>query len=175
MRPSRITLVLVGLAVLTACGTTTITASPSPAPTLPTSTAEVEVERGGVPVLVSTVRFAGHDGYDRVVVEFAGDAPGYQVQWVDELVQDGSGEPIDAKGGAYLQVTLKPANAHTDAGEPTWTGGPIFQANLGNVQSVVKTGDFEGHVGVGIVLDHRAGFQVTEQTGPNRLVIDVAH
>lgn len=131
--------------------------------------------KGGEAALVAAVRFAAHDGYDRVVIDLKGDQPGYRVEWVDELVQDGTGEPIDVKGGAYLQVTLMPANAHTDKGDPTWTGGPIFQANLGNVQSVVKTGDFEGHVGVGIVLDHKAGFEVKAQTGPERLVIDVAH
>lgn len=191
MRPSRIASVLFGLAVLTAaCGTPrpdTAALTPEPAtpqassptatpqPSSPTSTAEVEVERGGEPVLVTAVRFAAHDGYDRVVVDFDGDVPGYRVTWVDELIEDGSGQKIDVTGGAYLHVDLTPANAHTEAGKPTWTGGPIFQADLGNVQSVVKTGDFEGHVGVGIVLDHRAGFEVKEQAGPNRLVIDVAH
>nr|BFE86469.1 hypothetical protein GCM10020093_090700 [Planobispora longispora] len=85
------------------------------------------------------------------------------------------GEPFDVKGGAYLQVTIIPANAHTESGAPTWSGGPIFQADLGNVRNVVRTGDFEAVVGVGIVLDRKAGFRVLEQKQPNRLVVDVAH
>ncbi|WP_449062460.1 AMIN-like domain-containing (lipo)protein [Planomonospora algeriensis] len=121
------------------------------------------------------MRFAEHGGYDRVVIDFKGEPPGYTVDWVPELVQDGSGEPIDVEGGAYLQVTMLPANAHTEEGTPTLTGGPILQAGLGNVRSVVKTGDFEAVVGVGIVLERKAGFRVTEQRQPNRLVIDVAH
>jgi hypothetical protein len=142
----------------------------------PTSTKEVKVEHAiDVPSIVTRVRFAEHGGFDRVVIDLEGDIPGYTVEWVPELVQDGSGDPIDVKGGAYLQLSMNPANAHSAAGEPTWTGGPIFQAGLGNVQNVVKTGDFEAVVGVGVVLDHKAAFRVLEQKAPNRLVIDVAH
>ncbi|MFI6391880.1 hypothetical protein [Nonomuraea sp. NPDC050540] len=193
MRPTRSLAALLCLAVLCGCGTartggTTATASPptrapttgappaSPREPAPTGTAEIDVERtGGEAVIVYGVRYATHPNFDRVVVDFKGEMPGYTVTWVDELVEDGSGKPIDVEGGAYLQVTLTPADAHTAKGKPTWTGGPIFQADLGNVSSVVKTGDFEGRVGVGIVLDRRAAFDVTEQRRPNRVVIDVAH
>lgn len=159
--------------------TTDPTATSSAAPAglrPPTSTKEIEVAR--TPAAAPTVtgaRFARHQGLDRVVIDLKGDVPGYTLRWVPELVQDGSGDPIDVKGGAYLQLTMTPASAHTEAGAPTWTGGPIFQARLGNVQSVVKTGDFEGVVGIGIVLDRRAPFRVLEQKTPNRLVIDIAH
>ncbi|MGW0446907.1 AMIN-like domain-containing (lipo)protein [Streptosporangium sandarakinum] len=142
----------------------------------PTGTREIEVERDlDESPIVTGARFAEHDGFDRVVIDVKGALPGYTVRWVPKLVQEGSGDPIDATGGAYLEVRMRPAAAHGGSGKPTWTGGPIFQAGLGNVQNVVKTGDFEGVVGVGIVLDHRAGFRVTEQRSPNRLVIDVAH
>ncbi|MFI0417874.1 hypothetical protein [Spongiactinospora sp. 9N601] len=127
------------------------------------------------PALVRRVRYAGHPGFDRVVIDLSGAVPGYSVRWAESLVQDGSGDPIPVKGGAYLQVSLRPANAHTDAGDLTWTGGPVFRAGLANVTDVVRTGDFEGVVGVGIVLDHRAGFRVFEQKQPARLVVDVAH
>ncbi|MEV7005671.1 hypothetical protein [Streptosporangium sp. NPDC051022] len=142
----------------------------------PTSTKEVEVKRtADGSALVTGARFAEHEGFDRVVIDLKGNAPGYSVRWVPELVQDGSGDPIDVKGGAYLQVTITPANAHSDSGSTTWSGGPVFQAELGNVQNVVKTGDFEGMVGVGIVLDHKAAFRVLEQKNPQRLIVDVAH
>ncbi|MGW5680628.1 AMIN-like domain-containing (lipo)protein [Nonomuraea sp. NPDC003754] len=200
MRSSRVGVLVVGLAVLAGCGTgapptasvapsagpsastaaagdtSSATSAPSAAMPVPTGTADVEVEGDpGEAVQVKAVRFADHGSLDRVVIDLDGDVANYSVSWVDELVQDGSGEPIDVKGGAYLQVTLKPARAHTDKGAPTWTGGPVFQVGLGNVQNVVKTGDFEGVVGVGLVLDHRAPFSVAKLTGPDRLVIDVAH
>ncbi|MER5427064.1 AMIN-like domain-containing (lipo)protein [Streptosporangium roseum] len=196
-------LALVPLALLAGCGSVTQSATPSSAtpgtavtasapissppvssPSVsskaglkpPTSTKEVEVEHAvDEPPTVTGVRFAEHGGFDRVVIDLKGGLPGYSVRWVPELVQDGSGEPIDVQGGAYLQVSMHPAGAHTQSGSPTWTGGPIFQAALGNVRNVVKTGDFEAVVGVGIVLDHKAAFRVIEQKKPDRLVIDVAH
>ncbi|GAA4226327.1 ABC-type glycerol-3-phosphate transport system substrate-binding protein [Streptosporangium album] len=200
MKRTRVALALIPLALFAAgCGGSTaspdassasasgVTAAPSPpisspsatsaaGPKPPTSTKEVEVKRAvDRPPTVTGARFAEHDGFDRVVIDLKGDLPGYSVRWVSELVQDGSGDPIDAKGGTYLQVSMNPAVAHSDSGSPTWVGGPIFQAELGNVQNVVKTGDFEAVVGVGIVLDHKAAFRVTEQKAPNRLIIDVAH
>lgn len=167
--------------------TTTVTVSPTPSGEVsegpgetelgpPTTTREVEVRRTtSNPPLVLGARFAKHPGFDRVVIDLRGGQPGYSVRWVPKLVQDGSGDPIDAPGGAYLQVTVTPANAHSETGSPTWVGGPVFHAGLGNVRSVVKTGDFEAVVGVGIVLDHRAAFRVLEQRNPQRLVIDVSH
>ncbi|WP_346109622.1 AMIN-like domain-containing (lipo)protein [Nonomuraea maheshkhaliensis] len=172
---------------LTACGTvrqatlpqtpgSTETGSASAAPGAPTSTAEVDVDRSGTePAVVTGVRFAAHDGYDRLVVDLKGGMPGYNVKWVDEFVQDGSGKPIGVRGGAYLQLTLFPAQAHDENGEPTWSGGPVYPAGLANLADVVRTGDFEGRVGIGLVLDRQAAFQVTEQRSPNRLVLDVAH
>ncbi|MCG5220745.1 AMIN-like domain-containing (lipo)protein [Streptosporangium sp. KLBMP 9127] len=196
MTGTRIIIALVLLPLLAACGgggdtarpvpdapaaipATTSATSPVRSPAAlgpPTGTEEVEVTHAtSAQPLVKRARFAGHAGYDRVVIDIDGEVPGYTVRWVDELVHDGSGEPIAVKGGAYLQVFLTPANAHTEDGSATWTGGPIFSADLANVRKVVKTGDFEGVVSVGIVLDHRAGFRVLEQKSPSRLVIDVAH
>ncbi|MEU7741622.1 hypothetical protein [Nonomuraea sp. NPDC049158] len=142
----------------------------------PTSTVEVDVQHHiDDPAVVLAVRYAAHDTYDRVVIDLKGSMPGYNVKWVDKLLQDGSGEPFDLPGGAYLQLILAPADAHDAKGRPTWKGGPIFPANLGNVTHVVKTGDFEGRVGVGLVLNHQAAFELKEQSDPDRLVIDVAH
>ncbi|WP_424529172.1 AMIN-like domain-containing (lipo)protein [Sphaerisporangium viridialbum] len=142
----------------------------------PTGTKQVEVKRAPArPPLVKGVRLAAHQGYDRVVIDLLGARTGYTVGWVKQLIEDGSGEPVDIKGGAYLQATLTPASAHTEDGKPTWGRTPMFQPDLGNVTGVVRIGDFEGVVTVAIVLRHRAGFRVSEQSNPSRLVIDVAH
>ncbi|MFC5826620.1 AMIN-like domain-containing (lipo)protein [Nonomuraea insulae] len=195
-RSARAVVSLACLAVLTACGTVhqatlpdtpaatesgpgpgTPSASGSgPGPDAPTSTAEVDVDRGGMePAVVTAVRYAAHETYDRLVVDLRGDIPGYNVKWVDEFVQDGSGKPLGVRGGAYLQLTLFPANAHDDEGVSTWGGGPVYPAHLTNLSDVVRTGDFEGRVGIGLVLSRQAAFQLTEHRSPNRLVLDVAH
>ncbi|MBF8185382.1 hypothetical protein ITP53_06445 [Nonomuraea sp. K274] len=170
------------LAVLGACGQGTQSALPgTPSASsathdkdTPTSTAEVDVPREGVePALVTGVRYAAHDTYDRLVVDLEGGIPGYNVKWVDQFVEDGSGKPMDVHAGAYLLLTLFPANAHDEEGEPTWGDGLIYQADLGNLTSVVRTGDFEGRVGIGLALAKKAPFQVKELD--NRLILDVAH
>ncbi|MCT9928742.1 hypothetical protein N5079_00765 [Planotetraspora sp. A-T 1434] len=120
------------------------------------------------------MRFAGHGDFDRVVVDLQGPMTGYTARWVSKIVQDGSGAAMDVKGGAYLQLTLYPANAHDDAGNSTWVGPRQVTAKLPNIVEVVNNGDFEGVVSIGLVLDHKAGFRVLEQSAPTRLVIDVA-
>ncbi|GLW05471.1 hypothetical protein Misp01_06010 [Microtetraspora sp. NBRC 13810] len=142
----------------------------------PTSMDEVEVTKEPAePPMITGARYARHPGFDRVVLDIDGSLPGYTVNWTDEVVQDGSGDPVDVDGGAYLQIRMTPAQAHDEDGEVTWPGGPVFQAGLPNVRTVVRNGDFEGIVSVAIVLDRRAAFRVLEQRAPNRLVVDVAH
>ncbi|GII82624.1 hypothetical protein Ssi03_06140 [Sphaerisporangium siamense] len=140
----------------------------------PTRGEPVQVKRSPAsPPLVTGVRYAGHEGYDRAVIDLRGAPTGYRVRWVAQLLQDGSGDPVPVKGGAYLQVSISPAGAHTEDGKPTWER--VLRAGLPNLQSVVRTGDFEGAVTIGLVLRHRAAFRVDEQAAPYRLVIDIAH
>ncbi|MFG1941868.1 hypothetical protein [Nonomuraea sp. NPDC048826] len=147
----------------------TATAAPGP-----TGTAPVRVARDGMdPALVTGVRLGRHPSYDRVVVDLDGGVPGYTVRWVRELHQDGSGTPIDLKGGRALHIQLKPADAHTEDGKPTWNGTPV--APSGTVTAIAKTGDFEGVVGIALLTGSVKGFEVRELTGPPRLVVDVAH
>ncbi|WP_433222805.1 AMIN-like domain-containing (lipo)protein [Microtetraspora malaysiensis] len=145
-----------------------------PAP--PTSTKPVTVSRHPAkPPTVTGVRFARHAGFDRVVIDLSGAMPGYSVAWTDKLIHDASGDPVGLAGGAYLQVRITPAAAHNRAGDPTWTGPRQVAANLPNVRHIVNNGDFEGIVSVGLVLARKAGFRVLAQSGPSRIVIDVAH
>lgn len=141
----------------------------------PTSTAAVEVpHEGREQALVTGVRYGRHDTFDRVVIDFRGELPGYTARWVNKVQQEGSGDPVDLGGRACLHLLLTHADAHTEDGTPTWTGGPV-PASLTTVKDVVKTGDFEGRVGIALLATERRPFRIREYTGPDRLVIDVAH
>ncbi|MGW4637630.1 AMIN-like domain-containing (lipo)protein [Sphaerisporangium sp. NPDC004334] len=145
-------------------------------PPAPASTRRVAVTRSPErPPVVTGARFAAHPGFDRVVIDLRGAKTGYSVDWVRKLYEDGSGKLVDIKGGAYLQVMLKPANAHTENGRPTFPRTPVLRPGLPNLLGVVRTGDYEGVVTVALVLRERAGFRVFEQSDPARLVIDIAH
>ena len=71
-----------------------------------------EVRPGGTAHLV-TVRLARHDGYDRLVLEFADRVPGYTVGYRPLPAQaDASGEEIPTPGAsALIQLALTPATA----------------------------------------------------------------
>ena len=90
-------------------------------PVLPgAGTADVSAEPLVDMAHLAAVRMAGHDGFDRMVLEFADHVPGYTVGYRPlPAREDASGFEIPLPGaGALLQMTLTRATA---AG---WGGGP---------------------------------------------------
>src|SRR5436853_278329 len=100
-------------------GTTTTTAS------VATTTAEQTdpLAGAGTNVVVGTstakaaallqrVAIGHHDGFDRVVFEFRDPGlPGYRVEYVPPpLKEDGSGDPVDVAGNAFVVVRMEPAS-----------------------------------------------------------------
>ena len=124
------------------------------------------------PTLVD-VRAGRHPGFDRVVFEFRGAVPEHQVRYVDQLVEDGSGNPVSVAGNADLEVVFQGANAHKADGTPS-VGPRRFSPGLTAVKEVAQTGDFEAVVSYGIGLDRRRPLTGSTLSGPSRLVIDVS-
>ena len=115
-------------------------------------------------------------GFDSVVFEFTGTAPGYRVEYQDEpLTEDGSGDPVEVKGDYAIAVVMEHASAYDiEAGKPTYTGSKrVAPKNTRQVQEVVQTGDFEGYLSWGIGVKDRAGFRVRTLESPHRLVVQV--
>ena len=124
------------------------------------------------PTLVD-VRAGRHAGFDRVVFEFRGAVPATRrIGYVDQLTQDGSGEPVEVAGGADLQVVFEGANAHDDSGSPT-VSPRRFSPGFGALKEVAQVGDFEAVVTYGLGVDRRRPFKVSTLSGPSRLVIDL--
>ena len=124
------------------------------------------------PTLVD-VRAGRHPGFDRVVFEFQGAVPEHHVRYVDQLVEDGSGNPVSVAGNADLEVVFQGANAHKADGTPS-VGPRRFSPVLTAVKEVAQIGDFEAVVSYGIGLDRRRPLTVSTLSGPSRLVIDVS-
>jgi hypothetical protein len=116
------------------------------------------------PTLVD-VRAGRHPGFDRVVFEFRG--------YVDQLVQDGSGNPVSVAGAADLEVVFQGANAHDEDGTPT-ISPRRFSPGLTAVKEVTQLGDYEAVVSYGIGVDRRRPIKVSTLSGPSRLVIDMS-
>jgi hypothetical protein len=160
-RPVRRALAAVTLLL---AGTATATAAAAPASAATT-----------IPALTN-VRTGANPGFDRVVLDLtAGNAPAVSYQLADELTADPSGEIVWLTGEYFVNVSATPAAAHDDSGAPTYPGPQKFRTrNLRNVMAVAVTGDFEGHLTVGLGVRSRTTVNVFTLTAPNRVVIDVA-
>ena len=124
------------------------------------------------PVLVD-VRAGSHQGFDRVVFEFDGAVPEHTVSYTDQLVEDGTGDPVSLSGSADLEVVFQGANAHEEDGSPT-VSPRRFSPDLTAVKEIAQTGDFEAVVSYGIGVDQRRPIKVFTLSEPSRLVVDVS-
>src|SRR5437773_8324057 len=88
-------LVLVPMLVALAVGVSAVPAGATSWGTAP----RVSASNALPPELVA-VRVGRHQGFDRVVLELRGSPPGYNVRYVPQVVQDGSGRPVPLAGSA---------------------------------------------------------------------------
>jgi len=137
---------------------------------------------------VTGARAGRHECYDRLVLDHAGEAPGYLVRYVDQVTSPGSGAVVPVAGGARLQITAQ-APAHHPDGRPSvpWRVGdrlvdlaalPTLPSGFSTFRGTVFAGSFEGYSDYGLGVRARLPFRVLRLDGPgggSRLVIDVAH
>lgn len=163
-------------------GATEITSQPPPVgPVSPSAVERADTAQCGTAMSTSTSRLTGittgrHDTFDRIVLAFAGEEPECSAGYVTRIVSDGSGQPISLDGNAFLQVTLRGAAAHDDAGTRTYRGHTTMETpELENITAVALAGDFEGQVSIGVGMNAQTHYQVFTLPGPTRVVIDVDH
>ncbi len=163
--------------------TASASASPSPSGSTaaPAGFSLKTVSSKGFPSLggdlgaIGGVRVGGHPGYDRVVWEFPGSGrPSLQVKYVDQPIADGSGDVVDVRGDAFLEVLVSsvgipPANAPRP-------GSASASSLAGTVvaEALPVYGGFEaiGQAFVG-VRDGKRPFRVTVLRNPTRVVVDI--
>lgn len=154
-------------------------ATPAVAHVVPDSWTNAEhVTRYPAPTpIVKNLRYASHPGFDRIVVDISGKAPGYDNRYVSGLYYCGTGNPVTglASGRKFLKLDLTPAQAHTNAGANTYSGPVNRYIGLPTVKRIVKLCDYEGHVTFGLVLDAKEGFHTYTLYSPTRIVVDVNH
>lgn len=126
--------------------------------------------------LVTGIRVGHHRGFDRVVLDLTGRAPGYTVRYVRTLTRDPSGLPVELAGPATLQVTLDPANGHDPRTGRNSLATPARTLwRLDQVKETRVVGDVEAVFTVGVGLGRRAPFRVLTLHSPTRIVVDVRH
>lgn len=131
--------------------------------------------QNSVPTLTG-IRTGVHPTFDRIVLDFSGGRP-LQIdsRFIDELIEDPTGNIAWLTGCAFAEVTMQGVAAHDDAGNSTYLGPQKFRTrNLTNVMAVAITGDFEATLNIGIGMRKQTSVKVFTLTGPDRVVIDVA-
>ena len=119
-------------------------------------------------------RVATHPGFDRMVFQFRGGTPGFNVRYVARIIQDGSGATIPLLGSRFLAIRFAAARAHSLSG--TTSNVPRVRTPLlRSIRQVKLAGDFEGVVSYGAGIAGRRAFRVFRLTGPPRIVVDVRH
>lgn len=161
----------------------TATSAPASTSTAPELADASEAQRsaaaeGEGTSLLSDVRLGVHDGYERITFEFTGASrPGYRIQWVDgPITADGSGEPVEVAGDAYLEVIMQPASGFDmETGVPTYSKADRIPTVKGNLvlADLVRTGDFEAVLTWVAGAKRRVPFAVSTFSSPTRLVIDL--
>jgi hypothetical protein len=163
---------------------TTVSAEATPTAPAGETPSETPFAGGRDPVVVpagditdiprlTDVRAAAHEGFDRIVFEFDAPRPGFRVEYVDEALGCGTGEPEEVEGAAFLQVKIQPADAHDDAGAPTFPQQELT-FDLSSIVAARQTCDFEADVTWVVGLAEEADFTATSLLDPFRVVVDVA-
>ena len=116
------------------------------------------------------IRAVTHEGFTRVVLEFAGKGtPGvWSAAWTDEAVEQGRGLPIQVEGQAVLDLVI-------DGTPMTATENPYpsgMHTRAGDLD-VVSDGTFEDNTHVVIGAPAARQFQIGFLSDPVRMVIDV--
>lgn len=149
------------------------TAGPALPPFGPAGTLQTS-EPSGEPLLPVGVRVGDHEGYDRVVVDLAGEGvPGWRAEYVPEAIEDGRGNRIEVDGEAILSIDISGTRYPEEGEGHDVPRGPVEGPDI--VEEVHYVGTFEGLTQVFIgVDDGPAEFRVFALAQPARLVVDIA-
>jgi hypothetical protein len=123
------------------------------------------------------VRAGRHPCFDRLVLDIDAPLTGWSVQYVDQVVQDGSGFAVAVSGGARLEVIARVGVIPTDAFFLP-DGTLVDTSRFRSFRHVAFAGSFEGVTTVGLGVRARLPFRAFVLPGPgagSRLVVDVGH
>ena len=114
-----------------------------------------------------SVRFGRHDTYDRLAFDFCQPADTtLNATVVKQLTEDGSGKKVTLTGTYFYAITLTPADAHSDTGQPTVPSQAVTVPGR-NMQQYKLIGDFEGVVTYGVGVRRLAETALASRVDPN--------
>ena len=181
---------MAGLIGLAGCGTVTASSpgaakSPVPASSTPapktTSPSGTATPGPGSPVCpqagsyLTAIRIGEQAGYDRVVFQFSGRAPAYEVGRVRTVYTDPKGTPVALAGQSFARVVFRASAVCPQPLGKTYTGPSTLTPFDPELLVVGAAGDFEGYLSFGIGLAAGGSYHAYPMTNPDRVVIDFSH
>ncbi|MEE4493248.1 AMIN-like domain-containing (lipo)protein [Streptomyces sp. BE230] len=124
---------------------------------------------------IQGIRFATHDGYDRLVFDFNGKTDFTTETNTTGLYTPLSGQDtyLTTKGASYLFIRMTPASFYDDAGNQVFTSPMQQVVDLPTLKGIQLTGVHAGVISFGISLGPSTRYNAFQLTQPDRLVIDV--
>lgn len=131
-------------------------------------------DAAGSELVVTDVRLGAHQGFDRIVLQLAGEGEvGWDIAYTDDPREQGSGRQVEVEGDATLRVDVVGVALPPEASEEYWDGGPLDPERTAVVREVTESGIFEGRARFFLGLEDQRPFRVERLTDPQRIVIDV--
>jgi len=125
---------------------------------------------------ITDIRVGTHDGYDRVVFEFASGLPDAVIAGaLPPFYADASGLEIEVAGTAFLSVTMHGASKVSPEGGVTYGGPTSFEPGFEQLVQLIEGGDYEAVSTWYLGLDGGGCIRVLTLSEPSRLVIDIEH
>lgn len=144
-----------------------------------TTRSVARTHQGTETTYVRSVRVGRHQTFDRVVFEFAGSMPNYQVAYLPGRFYENEGgrQRIKISGNAFMQVNLNliPTDEEQMKLREQSSFIPKGRLKFRSVWELDEAGLFEGYYDFLLGIRARKQFRVTELTQPMRLVIDFRH
>jgi hypothetical protein len=168
-----------------AAPTTETTEPPEPEATdlAPKSCAAETGGEEGVYTNLVAVRVGAHNGFDRIVFEFAppdpnpagnGGVPHFDIRTAKPpFSEDPSDIPME--GDAFVRIVFQGASGYDFDGNATYDGPRRLTPGFGTLAQVVEGGDFEATMTWILGLSRKTCWQIQQLHDPDRLVIDFHH
>lgn len=145
----------------------TVQPSPSPSSGSPKAARLCDTKVESANPVLRSVRFGRHATYDRLAFDFCKPADTtLTTKVVKQLTEDASGARVTLRGKYFIAITLTPADAHSNTGQPTVPNHTVTLAGR-NMQQYKLIGDFEGVVTYGVGVRRLEETATAIQSDPN--------
>jgi hypothetical protein len=126
-------------------------------------------KQGSPSGVIARVGLAGHEGYDRFVLEFDGPGlPAYQIAYSSRESVEVAGDDVPLTGTALLAITVSPGRTKDRL--------PVrLKTDTSNIQEAALVNVGPGSLKWMLAVDRPTAFKIFVLEDPSRLVIDVSN